>query len=80
MNTNSNPLPSRREFLKTTAVVGTALAAPAILPGNLFAKAKGYIIVYLPAYDKSGGLVEGTVQYSADQGASEITPCTSFCD
>jgi len=39
MNTNSNPVSSRREFLKTTAVVGTALAAPAILPGNLFAKA-----------------------------------------
>jgi hypothetical protein len=39
MNTNSKPFPSRREFLKASAVVGTALAAPAILPGNLFAKA-----------------------------------------
>jgi myo-inositol 2-dehydrogenase / D-chiro-inositol 1-dehydrogenase len=38
MNTPSNSLTTRREFLKTSAVVGTALAAPAILPGNLFAK------------------------------------------
>src|SRR5580765_747508 len=39
MNTNSNnPLSSRREFLKTSAMVGSILAAPAILPGNLFAK------------------------------------------
>src|SRR6476646_11270140 len=30
---------TRREFLKTSALVGGALAAPAILPGNLFAKA-----------------------------------------
>src|SRR5215510_8622076 len=28
---------TRREFLKTSAMVGGALAAPAILPGNLFA-------------------------------------------
>src|ERR1051325_4138177 len=43
MKTSSeNPLSSttsRREFLKTSALVGGALAAPAILPGNLFAKA-----------------------------------------
>jgi len=38
MNMNSNLFPSRREFLKASAVVGTALAAPAILPGNLFGK------------------------------------------
>src|SRR5262249_35483926 len=38
MNTPSNSLSTRREFLKTTAVVGTALAAPAILPGNLLAR------------------------------------------
>jgi len=48
--------------------------------GNLFAKSKGYIVVYLPAYDKSGGQVNGKVQYAADQGAFEITPCTTFCD
>jgi predicted dehydrogenase len=30
---------TRREFLKTSALVGGALAAPAILPSNLFAKA-----------------------------------------
>src|SRR5881296_3940454 len=39
MNTNSNnALSSRREFLKTSAMVGSVLAAPAILPGHLFAK------------------------------------------
>jgi myo-inositol 2-dehydrogenase / D-chiro-inositol 1-dehydrogenase len=39
MNTPSNnSLTSRREFLKATAFVGSVLAAPAILPGNLFAK------------------------------------------
>ncbi len=37
MNTNAKS--SRREFLKASAVVGTALAAPAILPGNLFGQA-----------------------------------------
>jgi myo-inositol 2-dehydrogenase / D-chiro-inositol 1-dehydrogenase len=37
MNTPSNSLTSRREFLKTSALIGTALAAPAILPGQLFA-------------------------------------------
>jgi myo-inositol 2-dehydrogenase/D-chiro-inositol 1-dehydrogenase len=37
MNTNPNSHPTRREFLKASAVVGTALAAPAILPGRLFA-------------------------------------------
>lgn len=43
MKTSSENTPnnttSRREFLKTSALVGGALAAPAILPGNLFAKA-----------------------------------------
>src|SRR5437899_7760172 len=38
MNTSSDHLSSRREFLKTSALVGGALAAPAILPGKLFAK------------------------------------------
>lgn len=38
MNTPSTHLATRREFLKTSAVLGTALAAPAILPGNLFAQ------------------------------------------
>jgi predicted dehydrogenase len=42
MKTSSESTPTgttRREFLKTSALVGGALAAPAILPGNLFAKA-----------------------------------------
>lgn len=34
---NPDLLPNRREFLKTSAVLGSALAAPAILQGNLFA-------------------------------------------
>jgi predicted dehydrogenase len=38
MNTLSDSLKTRREFLKTSALVGTALAAPAILPGNMFGK------------------------------------------
>ena len=38
MNTLSNSLSTRRKFLKTSAVVGTALAAPAILPRNLLAR------------------------------------------
>jgi len=38
MNTSSENLSTRREFLKTSAVVGGVLAAPAVLPGNLFAK------------------------------------------
>ena len=38
MNAPSNNLSTRREFLKTSALVGGALAAPAILPGKLFAK------------------------------------------
>ena len=37
MNTPSDSLTSRREFLKTSALVGSVLAAPAILPGPLFA-------------------------------------------
>jgi predicted dehydrogenase len=38
MNTPSNNLTSRRDFLKTSALVGSALAAPAIMPGELFAR------------------------------------------
>jgi myo-inositol 2-dehydrogenase/D-chiro-inositol 1-dehydrogenase len=38
MNTPSDNLTSRREFLKASALVGGALAAPVILPGQLFAK------------------------------------------
>jgi myo-inositol 2-dehydrogenase / D-chiro-inositol 1-dehydrogenase len=38
MNTPSNNLTSRRDFLKTSAIVGSALAAPAIMPGELFAR------------------------------------------
>lgn len=38
MNTSSKHLSSRREFLKTSALVGGALAAPAIVPGRLFAR------------------------------------------
>jgi predicted dehydrogenase len=34
MNTPSNSLTTRREFLKTSALVGGVLAAPAILPGS----------------------------------------------
>lgn len=37
MNMPSAPLSSRREFLKTSAIVGSALAAPSILPNGLFA-------------------------------------------
>src|SRR4051812_5815380 len=39
MNTPSHT--SRREFLKTSAMAGTILAAPAILPGKLFAAEGG---------------------------------------
>ncbi len=39
MNTSSNSLTSRRDFLKTSAILGTALAAPAVLPGDLFGAA-----------------------------------------
>lgn len=38
MNTPSNSQTSRRDFLKTSALVGGVLAAPAILQGNLFAQ------------------------------------------
>src|SRR5204863_6612990 len=38
MNQPSENLTSRRNFLKTSALAGGVLAAPAILPGNLFAK------------------------------------------
>src|SRR5881275_402004 len=38
MNTSPNHLSSRRDFLKTSALAGGVLAAPAILPGRLFAK------------------------------------------
>jgi myo-inositol 2-dehydrogenase / D-chiro-inositol 1-dehydrogenase len=38
MNTPSNNLTSRRDFLKTSALVGSALAAPAIMPGDLFGR------------------------------------------
>ncbi len=37
MNTASNNLTSRRDFLKTSALVGGALAAPALLPRELYA-------------------------------------------
>jgi predicted dehydrogenase len=38
MNISPNHLTSRRDFLKTSALAGGVLAAPAILPGSLFAK------------------------------------------
>jgi predicted dehydrogenase len=38
MNMPSDSRSTRREFLKTSALVSGALAAPAILPGNLFGK------------------------------------------
>lgn len=37
--TNQDKVTSRRDFLKTSAALGGALAAPAILPGHLFAGA-----------------------------------------
>ncbi|MDB6121530.1 MAG: oxidoreductase domain protein [Pedosphaera sp.] len=37
MNPSFNKETSRREFIKTSAIIGGALAAPAILPGKLFA-------------------------------------------
>ena len=36
-NTNSSPHQTRRDFIKTSAAVGSALAVPVILSGNLFA-------------------------------------------
>jgi predicted dehydrogenase len=39
MNTEPHALTTRREFLKTSALVGSVVAAPAILPGKLFAAA-----------------------------------------
>jgi len=41
MNTSTDHLTSRRDFLKTSALVGSALAAPAILPGRLFGAENG---------------------------------------
>ena len=38
-NTNSSPHQTRREFIKTSAALGAALAAPAIISGNLMAAA-----------------------------------------
>jgi myo-inositol 2-dehydrogenase/D-chiro-inositol 1-dehydrogenase len=38
-NTNSSPQQTRREFIKTSAALGAALAAPAIISGNLMAAA-----------------------------------------
>src|SRR4051812_12988477 len=38
MNDSSLNQTPRRDFLKTSALAGGILAAPAILPGNLFAK------------------------------------------
>jgi predicted dehydrogenase len=38
MHTSSDNLTNRREFLKTSALIGGALAAPVILPGNVLAK------------------------------------------
>src|SRR5947208_7288281 len=38
MKTSSDSLTSRRDFLKTSAFASGVLAAPAMLPGNLFAK------------------------------------------
>jgi myo-inositol 2-dehydrogenase / D-chiro-inositol 1-dehydrogenase len=38
MNTSSDNLTSRRDFLKASVLVGSALAAPAVLPGDIFAK------------------------------------------
>ena len=36
--TNSQAFSSRREFLKNAVIAGSVLAAPAILPGHLFAQ------------------------------------------
>ena len=41
MSTLSSNQTSRRDFLKTSALVGGALAAPAVLPGGLFAAQEG---------------------------------------
>src|SRR5260221_3668321 len=40
MNTPFNPLTTRREFLKTSALVGGVLAAPAILPTSVLGAGK----------------------------------------
>lgn len=40
MNISTNQPSSRRDFLKTSAIIGGALAAPAIIPSSLFAKGK----------------------------------------
>jgi len=41
MNTPSDTLKTRRDFLKSSALIGTALAAPVILPGGAFARENG---------------------------------------
>ncbi len=38
MNTSSSNQTTRREFIKTSALIGSALTAPAILPNSLFGK------------------------------------------
>ncbi|MDW8310855.1 MAG: twin-arginine translocation signal domain-containing protein, partial [Verrucomicrobiales bacterium] len=40
MNRQPSLVTSRREFLKTTAVAGAALAAPAILPASVRAQGR----------------------------------------
>ena len=40
MTTASNNLASRRDFLKTSALVGGALAVPAFLPKDLYGQEK----------------------------------------
>lgn len=44
MNTQAKTLQTRRDFLKSTAVLGGALAAPAILPGSAFARQNGDLL------------------------------------
>lgn len=44
MNTNADKLTSRRDFIKTSAVLGGALMAPAILPGSAKAAGSGDLL------------------------------------
>ncbi|HEV2394136.1 MAG TPA: Gfo/Idh/MocA family oxidoreductase [Verrucomicrobiae bacterium] len=79
MKTPSSTLTTRRDFLKTSAIVGGALAAPAMLPGPLFGQTKDTLRIGLIG---CGGRGTGAANQAlhADENVALVAMADAFED
>src|SRR5436189_1948974 len=79
MQNSSNPAPSRREVLKTTAIATAALAAPLIIPQSVYAAGSDLLKIGLVGCGGRGTGAAGQA-LNADKNVKLVAMADAFAD